>query len=124
MLLIEKRNFVCDDRAGAPDARHRHRRLADVHHDAGVVALQVDVAVRIAAREAGDLGDEAQAPGLAAELAVGDHAQAERLLPADDLGDRLVGVLLALQQRLGAQEAADVLGAKRRAAHRTDGSSQ
>jgi isopentenyl diphosphate isomerase/L-lactate dehydrogenase-like FMN-dependent dehydrogenase len=73
-----------------PDPRHRHRRRADAHHVAGIVALQVDVADRVGAREARDFRDEAEAPRLAAELAVGDQLQPEALLPADRLDDRRV----------------------------------
>jgi hypothetical protein len=45
---------------------------------------------------------------LAAELAVGDALQPDGLLPGDDLADR---VLIDLAR---AQQAADVIGAKRR----------
>src|SRR5207237_4365600 len=76
-----------------------------------------DVAEGLGLREAGDLGDEPQAPRLAPELAVGHHVEAELLLPADQLDDVLVDVA-AFQHLPRAQEAADVLGAVRRLVHR------
>src|SRR5688572_32694568 len=36
-----KSNLIGDDGPGTADPGHRHRRLADAHHVAGLVALQV-----------------------------------------------------------------------------------
>src|SRR2546426_7089667 len=91
------------------------RRCADARDIASVVALQVDVADRVGAHEARDLANEPEAPRLAAKLAVRDHLQPEALLPANSFRDEPIR-RLALQDFLGAQQAADVLGAKRRTA--------
>ena len=101
-------HFVGDDRPSAADLRRRDRRRADARHVAGVVALQVDLAHRIGAGEPGCLGHEAQAPRLAAELAVGHHLQTEALLPADHALDGFV--FPSFDQIRRPQQAADVLG--------------
>jgi hypothetical protein len=119
-LSNRKPDFICDDGSRAPYPGHRHRRRTDAHHVAGVILLQVDVADRVGARESGNLGDEAEPPGLAPKLPVGDHLQPEAFLPADHVGD--AAVLRrppAGGKKLGRpEEAADVLGAERRSAHR------
>jgi hypothetical protein len=108
-----KTRFVGDDRAGAPHFLYRQRRRADARYIARVIVLHVDVADRVRARETLHFADETQPPGLAAELAVGDHLQAQAFLPADNRGDVRIGIA-ALQHFLRAQQAADVLGAKGR----------
>ena len=117
-----ERDLVGDDRAGAPHFGHGERRRADLRRVPSVVALHVDVADRIGAREPRHLRDEAEPPGLAAELAVGDRLETDRFLPADHPCDVLVleraqaarverrrGVA-RVEQRLRPQQAADVLG--------------
>ena len=78
--------------------------------------------------DAAELVDEVHVPGGAAELAVGCHAQPDVLLHLHRLADRLVldrpqpvavdaprgAVLAGLQERRWAEQAAHVVGAKRR----------
>jgi hypothetical protein len=123
-VLERKSDLVGDDGSRAAYPRHRDRRRSDPHHVAGVVALQVDVADRVAAREPGHLRHEAEPPRLAAELAVGDHLETEALLPADGPDDRGIfhldafpPVPLEIQKLRRTQQAADVLGAERRRVH-------
>ena len=82
----------------------------------------------VAQPEAVDRVDEARRPAAAAELAVGDRRQADRLLEGDDLADAFVlqalhfgvadlaglAVARGLEQALGPQEAADMLDPGRR----------
>ncbi len=123
---VRERDLVGDDRPGAPDPGDGERGRADLRRVARVVALDDDVADRVGAREPGHLRDEPEPPGLAPELAVGDRLEADRLLPADHPRDvPVLGLAQAIrverrrgvagvEQRPGAQQAADVLGAEGR----------
>ena len=106
-------------------ARDLHHRRREVDVAGRAVEAHRDAALGLDALE---LRQEVDVEIGAAELAVGDAAQAQVLLELDDAADRVVLhaaqrrgvdgaglVLLArIEQRLGAQEAADVVGAKRR----------
>jgi hypothetical protein len=84
-----------------------------------------------------ELVDEVHVPGGAAELAVGRRAEADLLLPADGLADRVVldaaqlggvdppggEVVARLQQLRRPQQAADVVGPERRSRARRHGGS-
>jgi hypothetical protein len=98
--------------------------------EAAVGVLEVDDDVLVGhLRDAVDGIDEVHVPRRAAELAVGRRPQADVALHADDVGDGLVlyppelrvldlpgGVPGAgVEEVLRAEEAADVVGAERRA---------
>ena len=107
------------DLLGHMDGRRRELDVA-----LGVVELDPDVARGLL--DAAELVDEVHVPGRASELAVGGRLQADVALHLDDLADRLIlgrpqlierqlarRVLVAgRQQTGGAQQAADVIGAK------------
>ena len=94
----------------------------------GLHALKLDAVVELVDLDAVEHAEEIEVPPGAAEFAVGRALQADLLLLLDDLLDLLVLdllqlsgvdlVLLALLARFldrrRAQEAADVIGAKRR----------
>ena len=100
------------------------RRL-EIDFALGAVELDVNAALRLDALE---LRQEIDVEIGAPEFAVGDAAQSEILLELDDAADRFVlhgtelgcvdcacaELLACIEQEFGAQEAADVVGAKRR----------
>src|SRR5262249_62333996 len=103
-----KATFAGAEGPGRPPLADPHGRRTDTGRRAsGAVALHVDLADGIRAREAFDPGHEAEPPRFAAELAVGDHLKPEVLLPADHPRDRRV--FRPCKEIPRAQQAADVL---------------
>ena len=118
----------------AEDRVRKSELLLDVHArehrlEVALVAVELDrEAFLRMPHDAAELVDEVHVPGGAAELAVGGHAQPDVLLHLHGFADRLVldrtqlvavdaprGVVLAgLKQRRWAEQAAHVVGAKRR----------
>src|SRR6185295_6494512 len=102
---------------------HAHHRRRELLAAVGLLDGRRNVGL-----DAGELLEKVDVEVGAAELAVGDAAQPHVLLEADDLGDRVVldgaqlrgrdlalGAALArVEQAPGPEEAADVIGAKRR----------
>ena len=106
----------------------RHAQAGRREIDVALVAVEVHGDVLLDLLHAADLVHEVHVPRRAAELAVGDALQADVLLHLHDGADRIVldclqlrgadATLLVLlacaQQLLRPQQAADVIGAKRR----------
>ena len=109
------------------------RSLPSIRIEAGVNSISPGRVAELHGQVAGGLGhaaegvDEVHVPGGAAELAVGGRLEADLLLHRDRAGDLLVldrrqvsrgdpargEVVTGLQQPLGAEQAADVVGAER-----------
>ena len=113
--------------------QHRMVGKADLAHDAqplrlGLHAVELDALLGLVNLDAVEHPEKVEVPPGAAELAVGRKLKAELLLPLDDLLDLAVldrleldggeGALFALGprflERRRAQEAADMVGTKRR----------
>src|SRR5258706_6111543 len=113
--------------------QHRMVGKADLAHDAqplrlGLYAAELDALLGLVNLDAVEHPEKVEVPPGAAELAVGRKLKAEFLLPLDDLLDLAVldrlelgggdGTLFALGprflERRRAQEAADMVGTKRR----------
>ena len=95
--LLQELKGVAEDRLRdaelAVDVQRRGREL-----DVALLVVELHGDVAGFLRDAVELVDEVHVPGRAAELAVGRCLQADVLLLADDLADRLV---LDLAQRVG-----------------------
>ncbi len=129
--VLQEFVVVGDDAALAPELRLGIGRGGD----ADPVRRGAEAQRAVAQTEAFDGVDEARRPAAAAELAVGDRAQPEILLERHDFAHaavlhrrearivELAGLVGArsLDQALGPQEAADVLGAERRLRAHLDG---
>jgi hypothetical protein len=99
---FQKAEVVDHDRPRVP-------HLAGDDRDRRLLFRTAELGTRVLAqRDAFQLRKEIEVPPLAAELAVGDALQADRLLPGDDFAD---GFLIDLSRT---QQAADVVGAERR----------
>ena len=125
--LLQELERVAEDRlrdAELPvDVQRRGREL-----DVALLVVELDGDVAGFLRDAVELVDEVHVPRLAAELAVGRGLQADLLLLAHDLADRVVfdraqrrrvdatvrEVVARLQELRRAEQAADVVGAERR----------
>jgi hypothetical protein len=124
----QEREVIAEDRLRQPDAGlDVQRRWRELERSLGVAELHVQRVVDDL-RDPVEPVDEVHVPGRAAQLAVGGRAQADVLLHAHDVTDGSVlgraqlavvdaprrMVLTDAQQRGRPQEAADVVGAKRR----------
>jgi hypothetical protein len=122
--------IVAEDRPGEGEPAGDPVRRRAERHRSGLV-LELDMQLPVAVDHAADLIEEIHVPRAAAHLAVGDPAQPERRLAPHRRGDRLVldgaqfrrgepprlMLLPRLQQLRRAQQAADMIGAERRAVH-------
>src|SRR5262249_29267163 len=144
-LLVQEREVIGEDALHAFELAGDAHEMSRQFLDGGVVLERQRGGDRLLGVHPLDAGtrqrqEKVLKPGAAAELSVGDDLQSDALLQLDDIGNRRVlelfelvefqwprdlAILIAfrlragLQQVGGAQQASDVLCAKRRCAHDT-----